>query len=169
MKAVKLLSVFIFGILLTSSAYAKDLKIAYVELGGVFNNYQKTKDYDVTLQKESQDAQKQIEQMISKIRDDQGKLALLKEDEKQKLQTSIDKAKLDLLDFQKQKRTELAKKFEDMRNQIVLEIEKIVSDIAKKESYTYIFNDTAILYADKETNITAQVLKVLNDSYPAKK
>ncbi len=169
MKAVKIFSVFIFGLLLTVPAHAKDLKIAYVELGGVFNNYQKTKEYDATLQKESQDAQKQMDAMITKIRDAQGKLALLKEDEKQKLQADIDKQKNDLLDFRNQKRAELAKKFEDMRKEILLEIEKVVSNIAKKDGYTYILNDTVLLYGDKGLDITDQVLKALNDSYPGKK
>src|SRR5437868_5196538 len=111
--AVKLLSVLFLGLFLTSTAHAKDFKIAYVELGGVFNNYQKTKDFDANLQKDSQAAQGQIDDMIKKIRDNQGKLALLKEDEKQKVQADIDKQKVDLLEFQKQKRAELGKKFED--------------------------------------------------------
>ena len=169
MKVVKFLFLLIFVSLLTTSAQAKDLKIAYVELGGIFNNYNKTKDYDTKLQKESQDAQKQMEAMLKKFHDDEGKLALLKEDEKQKLQTSIDKQKMDLMEFQKQKRAELGKTFEDKRKEILLEIEKVASDVAKKEGYTFIFNETVIIYAEPGTNITEQVLKVLNDSYSAKK
>ncbi len=165
MKAVKFFSLFVLGLFLSTTAYAKDMKIAYVELGGVFNNYQKTKEYDTKLQKESQDAQKKIEDMVKKVRDDEGKMGLLKEDEKQKLQDKIEKQKTDILDFQKQKRTELSKKFEDMRKDIIIEIEKVVSDIAKKEGYTFIFNDTVVLYGDKESNITEQVLKALNDTY----
>lgn len=169
MKAARVLSVLFLGLFLTSTAHAKDLKIAYVELGNVFNNYQKTKDFDATLQKDSQAAQDQIDGMIKAIRDNQGKLALLKEDEKQKVQNDIEKQKVSLLEFQKQKRTELGKKFDDMRKQIVLEIEKVVSDIAKKEGYTYILSDTAVLYADNEANITKNVLDALNAAYPAKK
>ena len=70
-----MLSVFVLGLFMVTSVHAKDLKLAYVELGGVFNNYQKTKDFDAVLQKESQEAQKQIDDMISKIRDAQNKLA----------------------------------------------------------------------------------------------
>jgi len=170
MKAVKFLAIFIFGIFLTTTVHAKDMKIAYVELGGIFNNYQKTKDYDTTLQGESQGVQKQMDEMLTKIRDAQGKLAVLKEDEKQKLQADIDKQKNELLEFRNKKREELSKKFEDMRKEILIEIEKIVSDIAKKEDYTFILNDTVLLYGDKELNITEKVLKVLNESYhPAKK
>jgi len=165
MKAVKLLSLLVLGLFLTTTAHAKDLKIAYVELGGVFNNYQKTKDFDATLQKESQDAQKSIDDMIAKIREAQGKLALLKDDQKTKADADIEKQKVALLEFQKQKRGELAKKFEDMRKEIILEIEKVVSTLATKEGYTFILNDSSVLYGDKETNVTEKVLKSLNDAY----
>jgi outer membrane protein len=165
MKAVKLLSVFVVALFLTSTAHAKDLKIAYVELGNVFNSYQKTKDFDATLQKESQAAQNQIDDRIKKIRDDQGKMNLLKDDQKQKVQADIDKEKIDLLEMQKSKRAELAKKFEDMRKEILMEIEKVVTDIAQKESYTYILSDTAILFGDPEANITKKVSDTLNASY----
>jgi outer membrane protein len=165
MKAVKLLSVVFLSLFLTTTAHAKDVKFAYVELGSVFNSYQKTKDFDATLQKDSQAAQGQIDDMIKKIRDNQSKMALLKEDEKQKVQADIDKQKVGLLEFQKSKRAELSQKFEDMRKTIVLEIEKVVSDIAKKEGYTYILSDTAVMYADPEENITKKVLEALNAGY----
>ena len=165
MKAVKLLSVLFLGIFLTSTAHAKDLKIAYVELGGVFNNYQKTKEFDASLQKESQDVQNQLDNMIKKIRDDQGKLALLKEDEKEKLQASIQKQVDSLNELRNQKRIELSKKFDDMKKQIIIEIEKVVSDIAKKDGYTYIFNDTVLLYGEQESNVTEKVLATLNAGY----
>ncbi len=165
MKVARLLSVLFLGIFLTSTAYAKDLKIAYVELGNVFNNYQKTKDFDAVLQKESKEAQDQIDGMIKKVRDAQGKLSLLKEDEKQKLQADIEKQVADLNSFKDQKRAELAKKFEDMRKQIILEIEKVVGDIAKADGDTFILNDSAVLYGEKESNVSEKVLKTLNDGY----
>ncbi|MBF0490886.1 MAG: OmpH family outer membrane protein [Candidatus Omnitrophica bacterium] len=165
MKVAKLLSVLLLGLFLSTTAHAKDLKIAYVELGNVFNNYQKTKDFDAVLQKETQAAQSQIDDKVKNIRDEQSKLALMKDDEKQKLQATIEKEANDLRDFQKQKRAELSKKFEDMRKEIILEIEKIVSDMAKKDNYNYIFNDTVLLYGDQESNVTKTVLDTLNAGY----
>jgi outer membrane protein len=165
MNAAKVLSLLFMGLFLTTAAYAKDLKIGYVELGQVFNNYQKTKDFDVSLQKESQAAQNQIDDMIKKIRDEQSKLTLLKDTEKQKVQANIEKQSKDLMELQKNKRAELSKKFEDMRKEILLEIEKVVTDIAAKENYTYIVSDTALLFGDPESNLSKRVLDILNGSY----
>jgi outer membrane protein len=166
MKAVKtLVLTAVIGLAFATSAFAKDMKIAYVDLGRLFDNYQKTKEYDGQLQKEGEGFAKERDAMISKIRDAQGKLALLKEDEKQKLQADIDKQKADLIEYDKQKRTELAKKRDEKVREILLEIEKIVSDIAKKEGYDYILNDRVLIYGDQTQNITDRVLKSLNDSY----
>ena len=166
MKAVRtLLFAAVIGLAFATASFAKDMKIGYVDLARLFDNYQKTKEYDGVLQKEGDAFQKERDVMINKIRDAQGRLALLKEDEKQKLLTDIEKQKTDLIEFDKQKRTELAKKRDDKVREILLEIEKIVSDIAKKDSYDYVLNDRVLMYADPGQNITDRVLKQLNDSY----
>ncbi len=159
----------VFGFALVSSAQAKEMKFAFVDLSRVFDNYQKTKDSDVVLQKDSQAFQTERDKMIEKIRDGQGKLALLKETEKQKVQADIDKQKQDLIEYDKQKRTELAKARDEKVREILLEIEKNVSEMAKKEGYDMIFNDRVLVYGDQTMNLTDKVLKGLNDSYPGKK
>ena len=170
MRAVKcfVLAV-VFGLALASFAQAKDMKLAFVDLSRVFDNYQKTKDSDVVLQKDSQTFQQERDKMIEKIRDAQGKLALLKESEKQKIQADIDKQKSDLIEYDKQKRTELAKARDEKVREILLEIEKNVSEMAKKEGYDMIFNDRVLVYGDQTMNLTEKVLKGLNDAYPGKK
>jgi outer membrane protein len=169
MKAVKVLVLAVMmGIMAAGPALAKDLKIAYVDLSRMFDNYQKTKEYDAVLQKDSEAFQKERDGMIQKIRDAQAKLALLKENEKQKLTDDIEKQKTALIDYDKQKRAELAKKRDDKVREILLEIEKIVSAYAQKEGYDYILNDRVLIYGNKENNITEQVLKNLNDSFGKK-
>ncbi len=81
------------------------------------------------------------------------------------MNATIEKQKGDLIEFDKQKRTDLAKKRDDKVREILLEIEKIVSGIAQKEGYDFILNDRVLIYGDKSQNITDKVLKTLNDSY----
>jgi outer membrane protein len=157
--------VLFLGIVISTLASAQELKVAYVELGNVFNNYQKTKDFDAVLQKESQEAQTKLDEMVKKIQDNESKLPLMKDDEKKKLQESLKKQVGEFREFEAQKKNELAKKFDSMRKEILLEVEKVVSNIAKQEQYDYIFNDTVLLYAGNESNLTEKVLKSLNDSY----
>ncbi len=165
MKVARILSIMVVGLMITSAAFAKDMKIGYVDLSRLFDNYQKTKEFDAQLQRQGESFTKDRDGMIAKIRDAQGKLALLKEDEKNKLNDSIEKQKADLIEYDKQKRTELAKQRDEKVREILLEIEKIVSDMAKREGYDYILNDRVLVYGDQTQNITDKVLKILNDSY----
>ena len=47
-------------------------------------------------------------------------------------------------------------------------LQKVVSGIAKRDGYTYVFNDRVMIYGEPEFNITEEVLKTLNDSYTKK-
>jgi len=152
------------------TAHAKpfDGKIGYVDLSRVFNEYKKTKEYDAVLEKENTSFQEERNKMIDKIRDAQSKLALLKEDEKKKLQEDVDKQKAALLDFSRAKSTDLTKKRDEKIREILLEIEKVVSDYSKKEGYTFVLNDRVLIFGDQTMNITDTVVKLLNDNYKGK-
>lgn len=165
MKLSRILSVVVVSLMLSTSVFAKEMKAAYVDLSRLFDNYQKTKEFDAQLQTQGEAFTKERDGMIAKIRDAQGKLALLKEDEKNKLNDSIEKQKTDLIEYDKQKRTDLAKQRDEKVREILLEIEKIVSDMAKKEGYDFILNDRVLVFGDQSYNLTDKVLKVLNDSY----
>ena len=152
------------GILISTGAFAADLKIGYVDLSRVFDNYQKTKDYDAVLQKDTEAFQKQRDEMVNKLKDAQGKMALMKEEEKQKMSADFEKQKNDLIEFDKNKRTELTNKRNEKVREILLEIQKIVEGFAVKEGYTYILNDRVLVYGNKDNDLSEKVLKALNDS-----
>ena len=166
MNAVKVLGLAVmFGLMATGISLAGDLKIAYVDLGKVFDGYQKTKEFDAVLQSEGQAFQKERDAMVQKIQDAQSKLALMKDTQKATMQADIDKQKNDVVAYDKEKRTELAKRRDDKVREILIEIQGIASALAKKAGYTYVLNDRVMIYAEPQFNITDEVLKALNDSY----
>ena len=169
MKTSKLvLSLVVAGLLFAPAAFAAkggDIKFAYVDLGKVFEEYKKTKIYNEQMEKENKAFQDERQKMIDAIRDAQNKLALLKEDEKKKMEAELDKMKQQLLEFDRQKRTDLVKKRDEMGREIFLEIEKIVSDYAKKENITLVLNDRDLIYGDSSLNITDIILKTINDNF----
>lgn len=166
MKAVKVMGLAVmFGMMATGIGLAADLKIAYVDLAKVFDNYQKTKEFDAVLQSEGADFQKQRDAMVQKIQDAQSKLSLMSDAQKTSMQADIEKQKDDVIAFDKDKRTELAKKRDDKVREILTEIQNIVSGIATKDGYTFVLNDRVMIYGDAQYNITDEVMKALNDSY----
>ena len=166
MKALKVFGLAVmFGCMAAVCSLAGDLKIAYVDLSKVFDGYQKTKEFDAVLQSEGEVFQRERDAMIQKIQDAQSKFNLMNDTQKAAMEKDIEKQKNDVVAYDKEKRTELAKKRDDKVREILAEIQKIVSDLAKREGYTYVLNDRVLIYGDPQSNVTDVVLKTLNDSY----
>ena len=169
MKSLKVLSMSaLFVLALTAGSYAQSLdgkKVAYVDLSRIFDQYGKTKEYDAILEKKHSEYEDARNKKLEKIKEAQGKLALLKDAEKAKLQESMDKDRADLLEFDRQQQTDLRKQRDDKIREILLEIEKITHDYAEKEGYALILNDRVLIYGGKDMDITEKILKLLNDSY----
>ncbi len=171
MKSFKILSIMVClvlaGVCLMPGAYAQDFKgkVAYVDLARMFDEYEKTKAYDKVLEADNKKFQEERTKKIDAIRDLQGKTAALKDAEKAKLEKDIEKLKAELLAFDQQNRTDLTKARDEKVREILMEIEKSVSEYAKKEAYAYVFNDRVLIYGDQSMNITEPILKSLNESY----
>ena len=158
------------GILLCSvlSVQAQTLegkKIGYLDLSKVFDEYEKTKKYDAALEEQHKGFEKERNAKIEKLREIQGKLAVLKEEEKPKVQEESDKLRAEILEFDRQKKTDLTKERDEKIREVLLEIEKIVSDFAKQNNYALILNDRVLIYGDETYEITDQILKTLNENY----
>lgn len=166
MKAVKVVGLSLLcGIMAAGTGFAADQKIAFVDLAKVFDSYPKTKEFDAVLQSDGESFQKQRDQMVQKIQDDQNKLALMADAKKSAMQADIEKEKDSVIAFDKEKRTELAKRRDDKVREILSDIQAVVGTVAKKDGYTYVLNDRVMIYGDTQYNITDEVMKALNDSY----
>lgn len=160
--AVVLLFVLIFTVAGDADAQTAGGRIAYVDLSRLFDEYHKTKEYDTVLEAEHRAYEQESKAKIEKIREAQGKLALLTDDKRAALEKEIETMKSDLMEFDRQKKTDLTKERNEKIREILLEIEKIVSDFAEKEHYAIILNDRVLIYGDPAANVTENVLKVLN-------
>ena len=140
-------------------------KIAYVDLARIFDEYGKTKEYDKVLEAENNKYQDERNKKIDQVRELQGKLAMLKDAEKAKTEKDLEKMKADILEFDRQKRIDLTKNRDEKVREILLEIEKMVSEYAKKEGISYVLNDKTLIYGIESANITEPILKGLNNTY----
>ncbi len=170
MNKLRILSLGLSFLLMTTGvSFAQEKgKIAYVNLSRLFDEYSKTKEYDKVLESQHADFEKQRNAKIEQIREAQGKLALLKEDKKAELDQNIEKMKADLLEYDRQQKQDLTKDRNEKIRKILLEIEKIVSAYAKDQNYDYILNDRVLIYGNQALDKTEDVLKILNESKPAK-
>lgn len=165
MKIIKIGLVFFFllAVCVTGVYADKNLKVGYVDLSRLFDEYYKTKDYDKVLEERTKTFEADRNEKIEKIRESQGKIGLLKDNEKAKLEDEIEEMKASLLEYDRQKKTDLTKDRNEKIREILLEIEKVVSDYADKEKYSIILNDRVLIFGNETYNLTEDVLSILNE------
>lgn len=167
MKSIKLFAFScILSLIFAANVVAAEGKIGYVDLSLLFDEYYKTKSYDKVLENDHNVFEQERNTRIEKIKEAQNKLGLLSDDKKKTLEKEIEQLKADLLEFDSQQKTDLTKQRNEKIREILLEIEKIVSDYAKKEKYSVILNDRVLIYADQSINLTDTMLGILNANQP---
>ena len=165
MIAVVVAAMFVCGLFAgaaPTAASAKELKIAYVDLAKVFDEYKKTKEAEKNLAdkaKGKEDARKVMVDELRKLKDEQ---ALLSEKAKGDKQKVIDDKIKVLQDFDMKTRDELVKERNDMLGAILKDIEKLVTAYAKETGYDIILNSRMLLYGGEQYDLTAEVLTRLN-------
>ena len=163
-KSIFLMSMAII-LVASSMVYASNIeKIGYVDLSRLFDEYHSTQEYDKTLEEMHNVFQESSKEKIEKIREKQGKLSLMKEDKKVALEEEIEELKADLLEFDRREKMDLNKDRNEKIREILLEIEKVVSDYAEKEKYTLILNDRVLIYSHQSIDITNAILEILNET-----
>ncbi len=166
-KSMVLLTAVLFaaGLFLSpvcEKAFAKELKIGYVDLAKVFDEYKKTKDSEKALEEKGKakeaDRKKYVDE-LKKLKDEQ---ALLSEKAKAEKQKAIDDKIKTLQDFDRTVRDELMKERNDRLAVIMKDIESVVTAYAKETGYDLIANSRALLYGSEQYDLTKEVLSRLN-------
>jgi len=155
-------AVSLFSGIVCEMAYAKELKIAYVDLAKVFDEYKKTKDAEKNLEAKSKIKEDERKKMVDELRKLKDEQALLSEKAKAEKQTALD-AKIKVLqDFDNKARNDLVKERNDMLGGIMKDIEGVVTEYAKASGYDLVLNSRMLLYGAEQYDVTADVLIKLN-------
>ena len=168
MKNLKIALISVLVVLFSVPAFAADTKLAFVDLSRLFDEYYKTKDYDVVLEGKQKDFEKARNTKIDAIKESEGKLSLLAEDKKTVAEKDVEKLKSDLLEYDRQQKADLTKERNEKIREILLEIEKVVSDYAAAQNYSMILNDRVLIFGEKTLDVTEPILKKLNNDQSKK-
>lgn len=159
------------GPMAVSAVQAADagVKIGYVDLARVFDEYQKTKDFDKTLETKGTAKQGDRDKMVAEIKKLRDEAELLSAKAKDDKQAAIDEKIKALQEFDRTTRDALRKDRDVMVRDILKEIETVIQDFGKAQGYSFIFNDRVLVYKSEGSDLTPQVIKALNDKYQSKK
>ena len=168
-KMTAVFAVFLMITGLQVASYAADQKIGYVDLARVFDDYQKTKEFDKTLEAKGSQKQAERDKMVADVKKMRDEAELLSAKSKDDKQAAIDDKIKALQEFDRNTRDSLRKERDTMVQEILKEIDSVMQAFGKSQGYSFIFNDRVLVYKGEGSDLTAQVIKALNDSYAKKK
>ena len=160
-KKLLILGVILGVFFMATLIYAEE-KLTYLDLGQIFDEYSKTKEYDKILDKEQKAYEKDREKKLDEIKKLQEKLSLLSEEEREsrkgKLQDKIEQ----LQEFDRDATQDLRKQRDERVQEIFEDIKEAIETYAKEEGITLVFDKRALAYENESLDITDQVLKILD-------
>ncbi|MFH1504416.1 MAG: OmpH family outer membrane protein [Candidatus Omnitrophota bacterium] len=149
-------------------AFSQEMKIGYVDIFEIFNEYDKTKEYDAKLEIKKKAVEKELEVKKEDIEKIQNKLSLLKEGEKGKEEDKITKKIEEYRELEREAFTDIKKERDEKMKEIVEDINKIVRDYAKDNNFSLVINENSVLYGEKIMDITSEILRISNKKYSKK-
>ena len=178
---VLLLLCLFFVVCLNVNTARADLvvKIGYVDLGRIFDGYEKTKELEAQLTMENgadqemlSERRQMIEKEIDKIKEELKTQALiLSESAKEEKQAEIESRIEELNEFSiyiGQRNQEREARYTDgILNDLQTKLPSIIESIAEKEGYRFVFDRRSLFYVtpEKEFDLTDKVIARLNEEY----
>ena len=168
-KKLSMVLVAILTLGLCGSARAiEGIKIGYVDLEKIFNEYYRTKDENAKLQDVQTGKKNEADRMISDINKLKEEAELLSDDAKKSKEAIVKEKIRELRDYEKDTVQEIRDKLLGLRKDILDEITKVVEDKGKKEGYTFIFVSDVIIYKEAGLDVTQELISMLNKGHEVK-
>lgn len=153
----------------------KGCTIAYFEMDSIQNNFEFYKEVIKELTKKEQEVRNNLAQIknsnISKLKEYQGKGNSMSPEQMNEARQDLERRDND---YQLREQTEANKLSSETRDRL-LEVKKKIEDYLKEynksRTYSFILSNSSdlIYYKDSTYNITADLIKGLNETYKSKK
>jgi Skp family chaperone for outer membrane proteins len=140
-----------------SKCFAEELTIGYINLAKVFEGYKKVADSNEKMDKVKTDVNNMLQDMKKM---NEGFDTLSKEAQAERKTQIL--AKQDEI---RKRTTDIRKDEETILRDILKDVETVSKELRKKKKLTYIVDDRLIIDGPKESDLTDEVTKMLNERY----
>lgn len=160
------LCVGVAGIVLSPAGFsvveAAELKLGYVNLGKLFDGYERTKASDATLEQKGKQKEAELEGRMNELNKIRQNLELLNSDAREAKSREVEEKADELQRFRTNTARDLRRERDKVAKEILREIQNGVEEYGKANGFTLILDDRSLVYGQPASNITAEVLKQLN-------
>lgn len=148
-------------VLMGGNAFA-EAKIGFINVSQVFDSYDKTKQFDADLQKESEEKRVQRDALVNVIKKLRDEVELMAPEAREEKQRQMDQKVQELQAFDRDARLALRKKRDDMIRDILKEIDDIIQAYGKEKGYDYIYNDRVLVFKKDQSDLSKEITARLN-------
>ncbi len=141
---------------------AEEFKVGYVDIGRVFDEYERTKRSESILERKGQQKEDELEKRLGSLRKLRGGLELLSDSAREKRSQEIDEKADELRRFGKYTKRELLLERDRVAKDILEDIQQAIDDYASANGFSLILDQRLLLYGQAVHDVTGEVLKQLN-------
>ena len=149
-------------------AFAEGIKIGYVNLGKVFDGYQRTKSSEQVLEQKGKQKQTELDARVAELKQLRQSLDLLSDQAKDAKVKELEEKSDELQRNKTRTERDFVRERNKLAKTILDEIGAAVNDYAKTNGYAMILDQRSLLYGADVQNVTDDILKMLNERYAAK-
>jgi outer membrane protein len=159
-----------FAILVSArGALAQGMKIGYVDVQRAVQEVEEGKAARNRLQSELQQKRGDLEKKradLERMRADYDKQApVLSDDAKRQRQEQLQKAFVDAQTAASQMQEELSGKEQEAMQSISKRLLQVVAEVSDRESFTFVLDKAALLYAPAASDVTNEVVRRYNERF----
>lgn len=153
------------------AASAQGMKIGYVDVQRAVQEVEEGKAARARLKKELDERRAQLDQKrstLEKMKADYDKQApVLSEEAKKKRQEDLQKSFMEAQNSAQQMQEELQGKEQEAMQSISKRLLQVVADVSDKETFSFVLDKAALLYAPAASDVTNEVVRRYNERFGA--
>ena len=149
-------------------ARADEFKVAYVNVGKLFDAYERTKASEAVLEKKGKQKEAEMEGRVTELKKLRESLELLNDKAREAKAREIEAKADELKRFRANTARDLRGERDDIAEQILKEIQTVVTEYGKQHQFSLILDERTMLYGQATYDATDEILTLLNSRYKAK-
>ena len=143
-------------------AEAEELKVGYVDLSAVFDEYDRTKSSEAGLDRQGRQKEAEFEGRMNELKKLREGLELLNDDAKDAKTREVEEKAESLQQFRNSTARDLRRDRDKVAKEILIDIRAAIQDYGKTNGFSLIIDARSLLYAQEVHDVTDEVLKLLN-------
>ena len=148
--------------------WAGELRIGYVNLGKVFDGYQRTTESDQVLEQRGRQKQTELESRFNELKKLRQSLELLNEEARGSRAREVEEKSDEFQRLKTRSERELVRERNRLAREILDEIDQTVAEYAKANGFAVILDQRSLLYGEEVYDVTDGVLRLLNERFAAR-